>query len=662
MRTRRLNQRTGRRSHDNGSDTGRFDKSKESKSSKRTVNEEDTSSKELLAIDVLALTKDNGRKQCDDLIVKLNDTKFKAVTYKRGLATVEDQLVTFRKNEVFFSKEIVVLKREVVCKEYEIGVLKSEFEKVKQEKEGYHVVPPPHPLSLNVPTKLDLSYSDNSKENTNDTLEKEQVSDSEYSSVEFSPNVVKEIVFHTAKKVEFVKPKNNEKPVKKTVRYMTGNITYLSNFKEFDGGHVTFGGGAYGGRISGKGTLKTDSLDFDDVYFVELNFNLFSVSQMCDKRNYVLFTDTECLVLSPNFKFPDESQILLKIPREDNMYSFDMKNIVPKDSLTCLAIKAHCFISFDSSSKDVGNDEPKSVADDPKHVEDGPSNEDDDKDKFEDDSSPKEVNADEQQVNITSPGVNTVPATPNTRIHQHHPLTNVIEELKCVNLQRIEDPNYPDKFYKVVKALYGLHQAPRAWSYVIGFEKLKKDKFQMSSDERHYLLSWINKSMIGSLMYLTASRPDIMFVVCAYARFQVTPKTSHLLAVKRIFRYLKGKPTLGLWYSTNSPFELCKKQTVVDTFTTETEYVAATSCCGQVKHIEYLMLNASPLKHVKRGRDTKIPQFSGPLVKVGDEAVHKKLGDIMERAATTASSLEAKQDSGNINKTQSMATLNGSSP
>ncbi|GJZ85920.1 putative ribonuclease H-like domain-containing protein [Tanacetum coccineum] len=125
------------------------------------------------------------------------------------------------------------------------------------------------------------------------------------------------------------------------LRHMTGNIAYLSNFKEFDGGYVTFGGGAHGGRISSKGTLKTDSLDFEDVYFVnELKFNLFSVSQMCDKKNYVLFTDTECLVLSPNFKLPDENQILLKIPRKDNMYSFDMKNIVPKESLTCLVAKA----------------------------------------------------------------------------------------------------------------------------------------------------------------------------------------------------------------------------------------------------------------------------------------------------------------------------------
>ncbi|GKE59664.1 putative ribonuclease H-like domain-containing protein [Tanacetum coccineum] len=124
-------------------------------------------------------------------------------------------------------------------------------------------------------------------------------------------------------------------------RHMIENIAYLSNFKEFDRSYVTFGGGAHGDRIYGKGTLKTDRLDFEDVYFVnELNFNLFSVSKMCDKKNYVLFTYTECLVLSPSFKLPDESQILLKIPRKDNMYSFDMKNIVPKESLTYLIANA----------------------------------------------------------------------------------------------------------------------------------------------------------------------------------------------------------------------------------------------------------------------------------------------------------------------------------
>ncbi|GJS15046.1 putative ribonuclease H-like domain-containing protein [Tanacetum coccineum] len=148
-------------------------------------------------------------------------------------------------------------------------------------------------------------------------------------------------------------------------RHMTGNIAYLSDFKEFDGGYVTFGGGAHGGRISGKGTLKTDSLDIEDVYFVnELNFNLFSVSQMCDKKNYVLFTDTECLVLSPNFKLADESQILLKIPKKDNMYSFDMKNIVPKESLTCLVAKATSDESMLYKKSDNGTEFKNKVMDD----------------------------------------------------------------------------------------------------------------------------------------------------------------------------------------------------------------------------------------------------------------------------------------------------------
>nr|GEV61775.1 hypothetical protein [Tanacetum cinerariifolium] len=93
-------------------------------------------------------------------------------------------------------------------------------------------------------------------------------------------------------------------------RHMTGNMSYLSDFKEFDEGYVTFKGGANGGRIIGKGTLKTGKLDFEDVYLVkELKFNLLSVSQMCNKKNNVLFTNTGCFVLYPEFKLADESQV-----------------------------------------------------------------------------------------------------------------------------------------------------------------------------------------------------------------------------------------------------------------------------------------------------------------------------------------------------------------
>ncbi|GKE42429.1 hypothetical protein Tco_1469713, partial [Tanacetum coccineum] len=216
------------------------------------------------------------KKQCDGLIVKLNQTKFTAATYKRGLATIEEQLITYRKIKVLFSEEVAVLKREVACKDYEINILKSEFEKVKQEKEGiefkiekfdkaskdldkslesqitdkskkglgYSVVPPPHPLIYNRLKNFDLSYSgldefkgygsedskkeskvvcdkksDDSKENSDNSLVKEQVSKDTSSFVESSLNVDKETVFPVDKKVESVKPKNHEKPVKKLVRY-----------------------------------------------------------------------------------------------------------------------------------------------------------------------------------------------------------------------------------------------------------------------------------------------------------------------------------------------------------------------------------------------------------------------------------------------------------
>nr|GFB71999.1 putative ribonuclease H-like domain-containing protein [Tanacetum cinerariifolium] len=122
-------------------------------------------------------------------------------------------------------------------------------------------------------------------------------------------------------------------------RHMTGNISYLSDFEPFDEGYVSFGQG--GCKITGKGTIKTSKLKFENVYFVkDLKYNSFSVSQISDNKNSVLFTDSECIVLGRNFKLLDDANILLRTPRQHNMYSIDLNNIVPHKDLRCLVAKA----------------------------------------------------------------------------------------------------------------------------------------------------------------------------------------------------------------------------------------------------------------------------------------------------------------------------------
>nr|GFA48443.1 ribonuclease H-like domain-containing protein [Tanacetum cinerariifolium] len=122
-------------------------------------------------------------------------------------------------------------------------------------------------------------------------------------------------------------------------RHMTGNISYLSDYEPFDGRYVSFGQG--GCKITGKRTIKTGKLEFENVYFVkDLKYNLFSVSQICDNKNSVLFTDSECIVLGRDFKLLVDANILLGTPRQHNMYSIDLNNIVPHRDLTCLVTKA----------------------------------------------------------------------------------------------------------------------------------------------------------------------------------------------------------------------------------------------------------------------------------------------------------------------------------
>nr|GEX16656.1 ribonuclease H-like domain-containing protein [Tanacetum cinerariifolium] len=520
-------------------------------------------------------------------------------------------------------------------------------------------------------------------------------------------------------------------------RHMIEKMSYLSDFKELNGGYVAFGGNPNGGKISSKGKIKTGKLEFDDVYFVkEIKFNLFSVSQMCDKKNSVLFTDTEYLVLSPDFKLHDESQVLLRVPRENNMYNVNLKNIVPFGDLTRPFAKATidesnlwhrrlAYINFKTINKLVKEKAGEEV--DQQYVlfpvwssgSTNPQNYDGDEDaSFDEKEHDFDANKPESEVilslsryrdltvefedwsNNSSNEVNTassivptvgqnslnstntfsvagpsnaddityfddedvvgaeadfnnlesfisVSPIPTTRIHKDHPVSQIIGDMSSTTQTRsmtrmvkdqgglsqmfnddfhtcmfacflsqeepkreegikyeevfapvarieaitlflayasfmgfmvyqmdvksaflygtikkevyvyqppgFEDPDHPDKVYKVVKALYGLHQALRVCQDKYVAEILRKfrltkgksastlidtEKPLLKDPDGEDVDAHTYRSMIGSLMYLTSSRPDIMFA--------------------------------------------CKKQTVIATSSTEAEYVAAASCCTQV--------------------------------------------------------------------------------
>nr|GEX31260.1 hypothetical protein [Tanacetum cinerariifolium] len=911
IRARRYFQKTGKKITINGSDTARSPRNQESRPrnqyiSRKIVIMEDTSSKAMVAIDD----------------AEFNKYEFDLATYKRGLASVEEQLVFYKNMSKtglgFTSYNVVAPPPTGLFAPPSIDLSNSGLEEFqhlefkgygpKDSKSGFA---PTAVLTKSGIVPISTARQSSSKVaapvsvakpiNTAASKPPVNITQPRQNALQTS-HLLSRRPFYQQTALKNKNLNNNVNTAKgapqdalkdqgyfdnECSRHMTGNISYSLTLRSMMKGMLPLGEELKVVRLLAK-EIRPGKLDFEDVYFVkELQFNLFSVSHICDKKNSVLFTDTECFVLSPNFKLADESQVLLKVPRKNNMYSFDMKNIVSQKDLTCLLAKAindesmlwhrrlatkdetnrifksfiteienlvekkvkiircdngtefknrvmnefceekgitkefsvartpqqnrvaerrnmtlieaartmladsklpttfwaeavniACYVKnklgkFDRKSDEwifvgyfttskafrVYNIRTKKVeenlhitllenkpmiagtnsnhfagkeasfdADGHNKDKHGPSqaSESDNQKRPNAKSSTKTVNT-VGTVNTATPTyadypndplisnledvgifddayddrdegaeadynnletVILVSPIPFTRIHKDHPKEHIIGEINSalqtrkmakqnqagfisfINKQRrtnhkiskivyllvfsltwnqrrkraigtkwvyrnkrdqkgiivrnksrlvaqrhrqeegidydevfahvarieairlflayesfmdftvyqmnvksaflygtIEekvyvsqppgfvDPEFSDRVYKMEKALYGLHQALRACvksasTPMETYNPLSNDAAGTDVDVHLY------RSMIGSMMYLTSSSPDIMFVVCACSRFQVQPKVSHMHAVKRIFKYLKGQPTLGLWYPKDSPLEL----------------------------------------------------------------------------------------------------------
>nr|GEY55856.1 uncharacterized mitochondrial protein AtMg00810-like [Tanacetum cinerariifolium] len=472
-------------------------------------------------------------------------------------------------------------------------------------------------------------------------------------------------------------------------RHMTGNMSYLSVFEELNGGYVAFGGNPKSGKISGKEKAREKSVQ-QYVFFPVWSFGS-NNPQNTDGDAAFEVKEPEFEGRKPQSEVHVSPSSSAQIRKHDDKTKRDAKVAAVGQISTN---NTNTFSDAGPSNAAVSPTQGKSSHVDTSQYLDDPNMPELEDITYSDDEEDVGVEVDFTNLETSI----TVSHILTTRVHKDHPVTQIIvdlssaaqtkkepkrvhqalkdlswikamqEELLQFKMQKVwilvdlphgkkaigfKDLDYPDKVYKVVKALYGLHQAPRACQDKYVVEILRKFRLTEGKsastpiDTEKPLLKdpdgedvdvHTYRSMIGSLMYLTSSRPDIMFAVCACVRFQVTPKASYLHVVKRIFRYLKGKPHLGLWYSKDSPFDLvaysdsdyagasldrksttrgcqflgcrliswqCKKQTVVATSSTEAKYVDWVSDSEDASEAE-IAHNApsfvQPSEQVKRPR------------------------------------------------------------
>nr|GEU57768.1 retrovirus-related Pol polyprotein from transposon TNT 1-94 [Tanacetum cinerariifolium] len=673
--------------------------------------------------------------------------------------------------------------------------------------ESYNAVPPSYTENF-MPLKHDLSYTgsyefvdkpvaDNTKSsqeetkalrNNSDALIIEKwVSDDEDENVT-QPKIVKKTVKPNIVKKEFVKPRQQKK-ARKTgnpqmdlqdkgvidsgcLKHMTGNISYLIDYEEIDGGYVAFGGNLNRGKITGKSLMKkmyclvvTDDYSrFTWVFFLAtkdktsgiLKSFTTRIENLVDHKVKVIRCDNRIelknremnqfcemkgimrqfrVAITPqqNRVVKRRNRILIKAARTMlansklpttfwavavNTACYVQNRVFPvtilntKDHLGKFNGKADeglfvgyflnskAFRVFNSRTRIVEENLHIRFSENTPNIDDGFKPLSDEGKKVDEDPSKGiKCNDQEKEMNVNNTNnVNTVSST------VYAAGTNEDNKLLFnLNMPALEDVGLFDFLNEDEDEVADMNNLDTT------IQSLLKDEDGEEVDVHMY------RSMIGLLTYLTSSRPGFMFAVCACARYQVNPKVSHLYVVKRIFTYLKGHPKLGLWYSKDSLFDLvaytdsdyagaslgrksttggityycwvqvtavAEKPTESEGFKKIVDFLSAHTLRVDGKEIIITELSVRrdlqladedgvdclpnstifenlELMGIPKRKNTHVTQPSGSTEHVADEAVYKESDDRLVRAATTASSLKADQDSGNIDK---KVTPNEASP
>nr|GEU59085.1 hypothetical protein [Tanacetum cinerariifolium] len=510
-----------------------------------------------------------------------------------GLESVEARLEVYKKNETIFEDDIMILKLNVMLRDKALTELRKKFEKAKKERDDLKLtlekfesssknlsrpidsqqrnIMPPKPdlvfvnehvvcesiTSLPDIEKNEVKTSETQLKNVSAPIIKDWVSDSEdENEIEIESNRIKP----SFAKVKFVKPTEHVKSARKSIKKKENNRQTKyprknsQSPREFIGGFVAFRGSPKGGKTYGKSKIRNGKLEFKDVYFVkELKFNLFSVSQMCDKKNSVIFTETECLVLSLDFKLLDKNQVLLKVPRHNNMYSFDLKNVAPSGGMGLEWL-------FDIDSLTISMNNEQGTTDDkdadelPRKGDKGVSKGSGIDDQERTDSSTQDVNTVGPSINTANTNINTgslninIVGSSDLREEQ---ITKIIRTAYLPVFSLNKNPKSQDKYVADILKKFDFTNVMTTSTPMEPNKALIKDAKAKDVDVHLY------RSMIGSLMYLTASRHDIIdspFDLEAFSDSDYAGAS------------LDRKSTVG-------------------------EYVAAASCCGQMLWIQNQMVD-----------------------------------------------------------------------